>query len=195
MAPIVRHGLDGERELVMARWGMPGPPQFGGRPVTNNRNLRSPHWQRWRHRSANTPTRSPARRMVAGGSTIQPLGTKLMSRFLHDNIGRPATGGWRRGQLTACRHVHRITALGIERQRSNESLAYLPRIEVLRLTETRPKTARKLEIAPKKRNRNSFDREVERSHRNRTAPALVLMYAAHRPYESTSPPNATSRPG
>src|ERR1700722_20246347 len=26
MAPIVRNGADGERELVMARWGMPGPP-------------------------------------------------------------------------------------------------------------------------------------------------------------------------
>jgi len=26
MAPIVRTGADGERELVMARWGMPGPP-------------------------------------------------------------------------------------------------------------------------------------------------------------------------
>ena len=25
-APIVRVGTDGERELVMARWGMPSPP-------------------------------------------------------------------------------------------------------------------------------------------------------------------------
>jgi putative SOS response-associated peptidase YedK len=24
LAPIVRNGVDGERELVMARWGMPG---------------------------------------------------------------------------------------------------------------------------------------------------------------------------
>ena len=30
LAPIIRNGADGERELVMARWGMPGPPQFGG---------------------------------------------------------------------------------------------------------------------------------------------------------------------
>ena len=30
LAPIIRRGPDGERELVMARWGMPGPPQFGG---------------------------------------------------------------------------------------------------------------------------------------------------------------------
>jgi putative SOS response-associated peptidase YedK len=47
MAPIVRRGPDGERELVMARWGMPGPPQFGGQPVTNIRNIASPHWRRW----------------------------------------------------------------------------------------------------------------------------------------------------
>jgi putative SOS response-associated peptidase YedK len=38
---------DGERELVMARWGMPGPPQFGGAPITNIRNVKSPHWRRW----------------------------------------------------------------------------------------------------------------------------------------------------
>jgi putative SOS response-associated peptidase YedK len=43
MAPIVRRGEDGERELVMAHWGMPGPPQFGRQPVTNIRNLSSPH--------------------------------------------------------------------------------------------------------------------------------------------------------
>jgi putative SOS response-associated peptidase YedK len=47
MAPIVRSGADGERELVMARWGMPGPPQFGGQPVTNIRNVSSPHWRAW----------------------------------------------------------------------------------------------------------------------------------------------------
>jgi putative SOS response-associated peptidase YedK len=47
MAPIVRAGADGERELVMARCGMPGPPQYGGAPVTNIRNLLSPHWRGW----------------------------------------------------------------------------------------------------------------------------------------------------
>ena len=46
-APIVRNGADGERELVMARWGMPGPPQYGGQPVTNIRNVASPHWRGW----------------------------------------------------------------------------------------------------------------------------------------------------
>ena len=47
MAPIVSNGADGERELVMARWGMPGPPQFGGAPITNIRNVGSPHWRGW----------------------------------------------------------------------------------------------------------------------------------------------------
>jgi putative SOS response-associated peptidase YedK len=47
VVPIVRVGPDGERELVMARWGMPGSPQFGGQPVTNIRNLPSPHWRGW----------------------------------------------------------------------------------------------------------------------------------------------------
>ena len=47
IAPIVRRGPDGERELVTARWGMPGPPQFGGQPVTNIRNAASPHWRAW----------------------------------------------------------------------------------------------------------------------------------------------------
>jgi putative SOS response-associated peptidase YedK len=47
MEPIVRTGADGERELAMARWGMPGPAQYGGAPVTNIRNVRSPHWRGW----------------------------------------------------------------------------------------------------------------------------------------------------
>jgi putative SOS response-associated peptidase YedK len=47
MAPIVRINADGERELVIARWGMPGAPQHGGLPVTNIRNAASPHWRQW----------------------------------------------------------------------------------------------------------------------------------------------------
>ena len=55
-APIVRNGPDG-RELAMARWGMPTPPQFlktaKGEPkktdpgITNIRNVKSSHWRRW----------------------------------------------------------------------------------------------------------------------------------------------------
>jgi putative SOS response-associated peptidase YedK len=47
LAPIVRNAPDGVRELAMLRWGMPGPPQFGGAPITNIRNPKSPHWRRW----------------------------------------------------------------------------------------------------------------------------------------------------
>src|SRR5271169_5128629 len=52
MAPIVRAAADGERELVMARWGTPSP-QFAldsrkrDPGVTNVRNVASPHWRRW----------------------------------------------------------------------------------------------------------------------------------------------------
>jgi putative SOS response-associated peptidase YedK len=47
MAPVVRNTVEGERELTMMRWGMPGPPQFGAAPITNVRNTNSPHWRRW----------------------------------------------------------------------------------------------------------------------------------------------------
>jgi putative SOS response-associated peptidase YedK len=59
-APIVRNDIDGERELVMARWGMPGPPQYGGTLVTNIRNLDSPHWRGWlgRHNRCLVPATS-----------------------------------------------------------------------------------------------------------------------------------------
>jgi putative SOS response-associated peptidase YedK len=59
-APIVRNDIDGERELVMARWGMPGSPQYGGAPVTNIRNLDSPHWRGWlgRHHRCLVPASS-----------------------------------------------------------------------------------------------------------------------------------------
>ncbi|TXR46301.1 SOS response-associated peptidase family protein, partial [Phyllobacterium endophyticum] len=50
-APIGRKDASGERELAIARWGMPTPPQFikgdVDYGVTNIRNPRSPHWRRW----------------------------------------------------------------------------------------------------------------------------------------------------
>jgi putative SOS response-associated peptidase YedK len=46
-APVVRNAADGVRELAMLRWGMPSPPAFGGPPITNIRNTKSPHWRRW----------------------------------------------------------------------------------------------------------------------------------------------------
>lgn len=47
MAPVIRTGSDGVRELVTLRWGMPPPPAHGGPPVTNIRNTASPHWRAW----------------------------------------------------------------------------------------------------------------------------------------------------
>jgi putative SOS response-associated peptidase YedK len=45
-APVVRnHGS--QRELIKMRWGMPPPPKFGGPPITNIRNMSSPHWRGW----------------------------------------------------------------------------------------------------------------------------------------------------
>ena len=51
-APIVRTGADGDRELALARWGMPSPAfalegKRVDRGVTNVRNTTSPHWRRW----------------------------------------------------------------------------------------------------------------------------------------------------
>jgi putative SOS response-associated peptidase YedK len=50
-APIIRMA-NGERELTMARWGMPSPQiALKGKTtdpgVTNVRNTSSPHWRRW----------------------------------------------------------------------------------------------------------------------------------------------------
>ena len=51
-APMVRNCEDGERELVLARWGMLSPKfvQKDGKTdpgMTNIRNTKSPHWRRW----------------------------------------------------------------------------------------------------------------------------------------------------
>jgi putative SOS response-associated peptidase YedK len=47
MAPVVRTGSDGERELAMRRWGCCVRPPMAGQPVTNIRNTKSPHWRAW----------------------------------------------------------------------------------------------------------------------------------------------------
>lgn len=46
LAPVVRVGGDGRREMLKMRWGFPPPPS-GGRPVTNIRNLNSSFWRAW----------------------------------------------------------------------------------------------------------------------------------------------------
>jgi putative SOS response-associated peptidase YedK len=47
MAPVVRTGRDGARQLEMMRWGFPPPPNLASRPVTNIRNPASPFWRAW----------------------------------------------------------------------------------------------------------------------------------------------------
>jgi putative SOS response-associated peptidase YedK len=64
-APIVCVA-DGERVLVMARWGIPSP-QFAlkGKAsdprVINVRNVASPHWRRWRKSVARRMLRLPVK--------------------------------------------------------------------------------------------------------------------------------------
>lgn len=43
--PIIKLGENGQLEWAKLRWGLPGPPQFGSAPVTNIRNIKSPHWR------------------------------------------------------------------------------------------------------------------------------------------------------
>lgn len=50
LAPIVRVGADGQREIAPLTWGMPSPPAYVKNydpGVTNIRNTSSPHWRRW----------------------------------------------------------------------------------------------------------------------------------------------------
>src|ERR1700761_161136 len=49
-AAVIRGDKNGEREMLMMRWGIPSPEQFGGKPVTNVRNSASPHWRPWLER-------------------------------------------------------------------------------------------------------------------------------------------------
>lgn len=44
-APVLKLGDAGKLEWAKMRWGLPGPPQTGQAPVTNIRNIKSPHWR------------------------------------------------------------------------------------------------------------------------------------------------------
>jgi putative SOS response-associated peptidase YedK len=45
LRPGLKLGETGELEWTSMRWGLPGPPQLGSAPVTNIRNVKSPHWR------------------------------------------------------------------------------------------------------------------------------------------------------
>jgi putative SOS response-associated peptidase YedK len=43
--PVIRKGESGALEWAKMSWGLPGPSSTGGAPVTNIRNIASPHWR------------------------------------------------------------------------------------------------------------------------------------------------------
>ncbi|MBL8537131.1 MAG: SOS response-associated peptidase family protein [Hyphomonadaceae bacterium] len=43
--PVIKLGESGQLEWMKMRWGLPGPQSTGGAPVTNIRNIKSPHWR------------------------------------------------------------------------------------------------------------------------------------------------------
>ncbi|GIK49912.1 MAG: DUF159 family protein [Alphaproteobacteria bacterium] len=43
--PVLKRGESGRLEWMKMRWGLPGPPQTQNAPVTNIRNIKSPHWR------------------------------------------------------------------------------------------------------------------------------------------------------
>ena len=44
---LVIRAKGAEREMLMMRWCIAGPKQFGEKPVTNVRNVKSAHWRPW----------------------------------------------------------------------------------------------------------------------------------------------------
>lgn len=45
IGPVIHLNEAGQFQWSRMRWGLPGPPQFGGAPVTNIRNVKSAHWR------------------------------------------------------------------------------------------------------------------------------------------------------
>jgi putative SOS response-associated peptidase YedK len=45
VAPVLKTGENEQLEWTRMRWGLPGPKTTGGAPVTNIRNIKSPHWR------------------------------------------------------------------------------------------------------------------------------------------------------
>lgn len=65
LGPVIVRSDDGGLAWRRMRWGLPGPPASGGAPVTNLRNLASPHWR---------PLLGPAHRcLVPFSAFCEPL--------------------------------------------------------------------------------------------------------------------------
>jgi hypothetical protein len=97
LAPVVRNAPDGVRELCMARWGMPCPPQFGGAPVTNIRNTKA----RTGDDGSRLPTAASCRGL-AFASTPTPSRKRPRLGSLSRRIGRSRSSPVSGVRGTAC---------------------------------------------------------------------------------------------
>ncbi len=84
IGPIIKLNDAGTLEWSRMRWGLPGPPQFGGATVTNIRNIKSPHWR---------PLLGPAHRCLvtftafSGYKDNSPKGAKVIRWFAPPDRG------------------------------------------------------------------------------------------------------------
>lgn len=82
--PVIKRDGDGKLEWSKMRWGLPGPPQFGGAPVTNIRNVKSAHWR---------PLLGPAHRCIVPFTAFSeyedasPKGKKIIRWFAPPDRG------------------------------------------------------------------------------------------------------------
>ncbi|MBI1186656.1 MAG: SOS response-associated peptidase [Alphaproteobacteria bacterium] len=93
IGPVIRRGANGDLEWARMRWGLPGPARTGGAPVTNIRNLASPHWR---------GVLGPAHRCIAPFTAFSeyedssPKGAKVLRWFAPPDRGMLAFAGvWR----------------------------------------------------------------------------------------------------
>lgn len=91
--PVIKRNDDGVLEWSKMRWGLPGPPQFGGAPVTNIRNIKSPHWR---------PQLNPEHRCLVPFTAFSeyedasPKGAKIIRWFATPDRGMLCFAGiWR----------------------------------------------------------------------------------------------------
>lgn len=93
IGPVIVKRDDGALEWKRMRWGLPGPASTGGAPVTNIRNLASPHWR---------GVLGPANRCIVPFTAFSeyedssPKGKKVIRWFAPPDRGMLAFAGvWR----------------------------------------------------------------------------------------------------
>ncbi|HVK80095.1 MAG TPA: SOS response-associated peptidase family protein [Verrucomicrobiae bacterium] len=93
VGPVIGKRKDGSLGWTRMRWGLPGPSSTGGAPVTNIRNIASPHWR---------PLLGPAHRCLVPFTAFSeyedasPKGTKIIKWFAPPNRGMLMFAGiWR----------------------------------------------------------------------------------------------------